>query len=60
MTNDEYQKAVWQVKSANWVEPSQGDRSGWYVVTLKCGHTLKCLHHELHSYMFCLVCFNAT
>lgn len=59
MTREQYDDAIRQVVSAEWHEASQGDRSGWYDVTLKCNHTLTCLHHMLQSYMFCRWCFNA-
>ena len=51
-----YDRAIRYVKLAEWVEPSQGDGSGYYGVILDCGHCMACSPAFLSASMLCLNC----
>lgn len=57
MTTDEaWEHARRYVVLAEWVEPGQSS-SGWYRVTLSCGHRMECSSACLTAAMLCQECF---
>ena len=50
-----YDKAIRYVKLAEWVEASQ-EATGYYDVTLNCGHAMACSPAFLSASMLCLNC----
>jgi hypothetical protein len=53
---EDFGKARRYVMSAVWHEASQGEPSGYYDVTLSCGHTMQCSAPFLSAGMLCVSC----